>query len=302
MLLSNLQNASRNIHVKSRDTSHLKLKSLPDNYISKVVSDEDRKPSTRRPAIKKYIHVSELIRGVCIRKIILQNRLGIYDEEDVTGGHRVVWALGRAVESHVRNSFIAQTKGLGVLGKWSCKCGHVKFTGFQTKNVQFCPKCNTACLNYNELRFVDETVGVVGHPDFILKLDGNKLVIVEIKSIKAKTTSGGVGFDDLDQPIADHTMQAAIYRFLAKNMGYDVHDEVIVFYCTKDFKWGSPYKEYRVDVTKGHWQESIDRMWNVALEMRNAINLSKLPSRKVCSSVQSTDAKSCSVVTSCFAL
>ena len=77
-----------------------------ETYVRNICNDRDRIPDIRRIGSRDgYTHVTSLI-GLCPR----QHRIAVEHEiqvtESVTGGHQVMWAIGRAVETHVRKQII----------------------------------------------------------------------------------------------------------------------------------------------------------------------------------------------------
>lgn len=304
MLLSRLnENVSRKQRGVTRDVTPSDSQGgLIDNHFIDVLNYEDGQPLlSRSDGVNNYLHVSAYVNGFCPRQAVLQQRFNTSTTDVVTGGHRVVWAIGRAIEKHIRDSYIKHTGGKDVYGKWSCNCGRVKYEGFKSNQVGRCVACRSYADNYGEVDLISHEVGLAGHPDFIFRLSNGKLVIVEIKSIKVDTKHNNIGFKDLKEPLANHVLQAAAYRRLFKEAGFDVYDKILIVYAAKDFVYGSPYKSYPVDVTKGHWEGSLDRMWQEALTLKTAFESGSTPSR-VCPSCDSPIAKKCSISTTCFAM
>lgn len=79
----------------------------PDDLLITAMSKFDNKPQVVRTPINKesYIHSSSLPEFCARRSAILidENR---QPKEYVTGGMKIVWTIGRAVETYVRNALI----------------------------------------------------------------------------------------------------------------------------------------------------------------------------------------------------
>lgn len=269
------------------------LGELPPNFISRVVSAQDHLPErTRHNA--GYMHLSALLKEVCPRQIRLSDLnadRAVY--QDATGGHRVMWKLGRAVEAHVRESFIKGVQGKGVYGAWSCQCGRTREEGLFSSEWPRCRSCGEPPVRYGELTIFDHNAGISGSPDFPIMI--NRLLHVgEIKSMN------GEEFDSLTQPIPDHVFQAAGYRRLFSLNGMPVSDKVLIHYTTKKFKFGSPYKEFHVNVNTAEINRVLDGVWARALEIKQHRLEGTLPPRTMCQSTSATKARKCPHVTDCF--
>lgn len=269
------------------------LKKLPEGFLSRIINTQDNLPEKKRHN-EGYLHLSDLLRGVCARAVRFSDERPdspIYNAAN--GGQRLVWKIGRAVEQHIRDSYIKGVKGKGVLGEWSCKCGAVKQTGVFSEKWGNCGRCRTAPKNYGEVSVYDHDAGIVGNPDFPVYV-GDVLHVTEIKSMNKKD------FDALTAPVPDHIFQAAGYRRLLKKNGYVVSDKVIILYATKDYMFGSPYKEFHVNVNKPEIDRVLDNAWKAAQKIREARIKGVIPREKICSSTSSPAAKKCAFCTECF--
>lgn len=268
---------------------------LPDDFLITEVATADSAAERSRVAPGNgYVHISSLI-DVCVRQHVLTKLHGINNFNTVTGAHRVMWALGRAAENHVRQSIIKVRQRNGIYGVWQCKCGQTKHQGFHPPERR-CERCQSGLTEYREPALLDHDARAVGSPDLTLSVGNNYMAVVEIKSMNKKD------FDALERPKADHVVQAAAYRRLYEQMGFTVHDEVIILYVKKEFQWGSPYKEFHVNVTSGHWPGLIDDMLADGREISDRTQSGTLPARTKCANVGCTRAKSCPVSTLCFSM
>jgi hypothetical protein len=265
---------------------------LPEKYLTEVLDAADRVPEKTRAALPGYTHVSSLL-GLCPRQLVLMRREDRPLFNSVTGGHRVMWRIGRAVETHIRDQFVTARRRRGIIGQWKCRCEETVRVGFHQSVV--CPKCNGSTDNYHELPLFNHAAKVVGNPDLLIENNG-AVVVVEIKSMNADQ------FGEITSPIGNHVFQAGMYHDLLPGMGYRPHKQVVIIYCTKQFKYGSPYKEYHVDVTTPALRADRESAVEGAAEVAQAMDADTLPPRTLCSGPTSSMARTCPVVTTCMNL
>lgn len=269
------------------------LDAIPANFLSRVIGAQDSQPERARHNAG-YMHLSALLKEVCPRQVRfsdLSPERHVY--QDTTGGHRVMWKLGRAVEGHVRDSYIKGVKGKGVYGAWSCVCGSSRQEGVFSEDWPECRRCHTKPQKYEELTVFDHDAGISGNPDFPIYI-GRALHVVECKSMN------GEEFDALVQPIPDHVFQAAGYRRLFSINGFTVSNTVVIHYTTKKFKFGSPYKEFHVDVNTPEINRVLDGVWQRALEIKGHRLNNTIPPRTMCQSTNATKARKCPHCVDCF--
>lgn len=264
---------------------------LRGDMVTSVVEAQDRIPEIGRVP-DRYVHLSSLI-GCCPRAEVLARDTGIELRNNVTGSQRIMWRIGRAVETHIRDSYINAVNYEGVHGKWRCDCHRTSYEGLFDPEAARCDHCGHRPRYYDELTVFDHAAGIGGNPDLVLMVDG-KYLIIEIKSMKAES------FDALDRPVFDHLLQAGGYRRIYENMGLPVHNEVVVIYVRKDFSPRvRPYKERLVNVAMdANVHRSLDLMWDMARSIRSS-NLQNLPGR-ICNAPTDTRARNCPTVCDCF--
>lgn len=264
---------------------------LPDGWLGSILAEGDNAPDKARKGQAGFIHVSSLI-GFCSRQHAI---LRLHTDQPVvrggiTGGHRVMFALGRAAETHVRDSVISARRR-DVLGQWSCACGHAKHSGYYPERS--CPKCEKRLNRYGEMTLFDNEAKVVGNPDLLLR-EGRLIVPVEIKSMNKKE------WDGLTGPKGDHVFQVVAYARMLKRLRYPVHDKAVIVYVAKDFVFGSPYKEFQVDTENAFLAEQWEQARQAAIEAHSAVETQVLPQRSLCQTHTSSLAKSCACVAQCF--
>ena len=285
------------------------LPEFKEGFLSNLVTRCDNYPEQER-VTSDYIHVSSMV-DWCPRKFALQalgkdtmpNVVG----KNVTGAHRVVWALGRAAEKHVRDSIIRAVQYRGVFGNWKCLCEKTENPGFYNERMT-CQWCKSKVRFYHEFTLFDDEHRVSGNPDLLL-VRRKRIYPVEIKSITNSTSANAMkrGFDTLERPFGDHTFQVDCYHYmLERNFDFDdsiqAGDRCMVLYVNKEFKWGSPYKEYWMRAVEPHRKQLVRREFAKAKSTYNAIHgHAPLPERKLCNSITCDRAKKCPVAQQCFA-
>jgi hypothetical protein len=269
---------------------------LGQDMLKTIVDAQDRMPSRTRIA-GRYTHLTSLIHG-CARAQVIAREQRLTPSESVTGGHRVMWRIGRATEAHFRDSYIRAVDYKGVIGRWSCVCGRTSYQGLFNTRATRCRHCEYQPTVYKELTVKDEEAGIAGNPDFLLRL-GGPVVVVELKSMNAEN------WNKLEEAMPDHVVQAGGYRRLLMQDGVPVLAYVIVVYVKKDFKWGSPYKEFHVRVdgmaeTPSYVVPTLDIMWQRARAIKNG-TLQDLPPRE-CQRMDETRAINCYGQASCWSM
>lgn len=281
--------------------------SFEEDFLLSAVGGMDRKAEEIRTG-SEFIHVSSLI-DYCARReaLAFSSRDGgaMVKTRPVYSGDRLVWAIGRAVEKHIREQFIASGKGGGSFGSWSCVCGSTTMTGFRPSEFPVCERCGKEASNYGEHTLVDFQRKIVGNPDLIyLRPDNGLFRVVEIKSMN------GPEFNGLEAPLHQHVIQALCYqRILSEQgedtIGYGADDAVTIFYASKVYNM-KPYKSFTVPVTP-EWRNRIDDLWSHAetraawIRARKGGISQQFPSRlSRCPDAGSTMAKNCPECVGCF--
>lgn len=305
-----------------------------------LLQDSDRIPESNRLAEQAetgLIHVSSLPE-ICPRALALAEDYQTLDVlfKNVSSNDRIVWAMGRAAEKHVRDTLIPKLGINNVLGSFLCPCGHTEHTPNPPQNPQslassglrrvprgtilepvseypVCSRCNNPVSIYQEQRLIDPTVNVVGNSDLIYRNAEGKWVVLEIKSMKGDMFKELTARHDqqkgsvLTTTVNGHIYQATAYHKLLTNLGYDVAESVKILYVSKNYLRQAPYKEYDITVNETmrrrlvvEWEKAeVYKNYRDQKEARGtAIRLP--PRLGVCQDCMSTRAKSCPVVEPCF--
>ena len=267
--------------------------SLEPDTLKSIVDRMDIVPDTRRVGANPWVHVSNLVRGMCTRQFWLARAHDTPVASRWRGAHRVAFAMGHAAEAHVRGSLIDAMEPNEVFGNWECKCGQTRRTMCTTPSLAVrCETCGDVDI-YREPTLRNEGYRIIGRPDLTLHDVQRNKIVVEFKSISI------LGWNDLSGPEPEHLAQALLYRWMYQQAGYAVHDEVILFYVSKDFNWrGSPYKEYHIDATSAGCHLMIEAALNAARECF----ADEVPPNRTCSRPDHHIARACPLATICFNL
>ena len=254
--------------------------------IKDVVDRQDNIPDASR-AGSEYTHVSSLI-DCCTREHILVRRHEVRAVKNWTGAHRLLFAFGRTAEHHVRTEFI---KGVGkdrILGSWCNSVDNVSTEGLGGGLDSLYH------WTYGELTLMDQELMVTGSPDLLFLDEEGRVIVIEIKSTTTLAS-------EIDMAQGNHVLQSILYRDLLRRMDYAVSPYTLIFYVSKKFKWGSPYREFWIDATTPTHANMVEQAWRFARTIRDDNPRGPLPAR-VCADHRCTRAKACPVVTNCFSM
>jgi len=275
---------------------------LAPNGLMNALDQWDKRPQkSREGGTNGYMHVSSLINIACDRRATLISQSGSVVTETVTGGHRIMWAQGRATEAHIRDAIIGATGGECVYGVWECRCGHAKHRGFKPAHEYGCERCGHPLDVYGEVVLEDHEHRITGSVDLSLVLE-RRVRPVEIKSMTPDQ------FDGLKAPLPDHVTQLAMYGELYRRNGFDVHTHGTVVYGRKQFRWGggkgdgAVYKQFDVDLHSRAARTMVETCFATALELARHNATRTHPPRRKCDSIDSKLAKKCPVAHLCFSL
>lgn len=180
-------------------------------------------------------------------------------------------------------------------GEWFayvCECGYERKGKFEAKNARDYPvdvDTDYNLLTFKEWHVEDPVVGIKGHPDGWVVLDGAKPRIVDIKSISAN------GFKRLSKYKEGHDLQVWGYQHCCGC----TDGPGSVMYVNKS-PWGD-HTAFVREFTVPPFDKRIfdSRVRTPIDEMRNGINGGPLPDRS-CVSADCTRANSCQIADICF--
>jgi hypothetical protein len=207
--------------------------STTDADVIDLLRNADTMPEDSRVGSDK-IHVSSLMNHFCPRREWLKRNVGYVAPKSASAATRLVWALGRAAESHVRSQLLSSMLG-NAFGIWSCTRCDARESEARLHEFKRC-ECGGTFDRYGETVVEDEELGLIGSVDFVW-VHRDFFNVVEIKSMNARE------FDLLKKAKADHMNQVEMYRWLLHRSGKKVfRAEVVV--VAKDFVKGSPYQKF----------------------------------------------------------
>jgi hypothetical protein len=282
--------------------------SLIDKLKKKVISYDEVSPDLFLDAISKYDNIPQLLRtpigpnsyihsssleNFCARRAAILDKENRVPREYVQGSMKVVWAIGRAVEKHVRDALINSLGKSNFHGKWHCKCGKTTHVGTYADIT--CKVCNTKASNYDELTIYSEEHKIAANPDLIFLTPSKQQTVIEIKSMNKEE------YDKLEEPKSMHVRQASRYVSLKRMDGQTVSPNVIIIYVRKDFLFKNIYKIYSVNVDDPNLILAFKEELDQATKLRKYHETKELPERELCSSMFSTMAKKCPSCNACFA-
>jgi len=238
----------------------------------------------------EYTHVSDLL-NKCMRSVALaaENRLPVMLEPTWTS-QRIIFRSGEILHELLRDEITRKSRT--VFGNWRCGCKKtITEHGFAIdfKNVR-CEHCGGPTNIYDEFKLINEECKIVGHADIAYMEDG-WLMIGELKSVSKLI------FDSLSGAQPDHQYQARMYSWLARQMGYNVHDHVVVFYVCREWMFKNPYKEYLV-----YWNpdDPPQPYVDLAMEFKIYRETGAVPPRTLCTSKAAPRSKKCATQVFCF--
>ena len=279
--------------LKKLTEKNIKYDELSDKVILAALHKYDNIPQLLRTPIgpDAYIHSSSL-ENFCARRAAILDKNNSVPREYVQGSMKIVWKIGRAVETHIRDALISSLGKQNFYGKWSCKCGHTNHIGVWADKT--CPVCSTKPNEYTELTIYNEEYKVANNPDLVSVSKNKHHMITEIKSMN------GPDFDKLEEPLTSHVRQANRYVRFKRMNGDITSGKVSIIYARKDFLYSGVYKVFTVDVDTKAFEAVFNEELDQAKKLREYFKTQELPEREFCTSVMSPMAKKCPACNDCF--
>lgn len=274
------------------------------DYVSRCVSRIDGANEDSRIA-STPIHLSSLLSpDWCMRKAVLSKKYDLRVRNFAGSRMRLIWALGRAAEEHVRKSFIAGHGRENVVGAWRCACGNLTVRGKGTArllDLQPCETCGTHPVIYGELSVTNRDASIIGNPDLLFTEQGDDaLHVTEIKSMNKES------FVNLTSPIGTHELQVGGYVWLLRQNGYEVRSARVLYVCKDALAPKQPlFKEFVIDHESRVrlFHDVIGPVVEQGFPALAGIKGARMPDRlAVCSSIHSKKAKACEACSLCFNL
>lgn len=242
----------------------------------------------------RFMHASDLIYR-CTRAMALSDTLEIpFTPEIVFDGRGLTFAQGRAIQDYVTGRLKTNAPGK-LYGDWRCLCMEERHIGTyeEAKAKGNCSRCKSPLKNYHELVFHNRKYMIVGSVDLTL-IENAALYVIECKSINKND------WQELKRPIPDHVIQTILYWYLMREDGYSLNEHASILYVMKEFRIGSPYKEFPINVPSQ--LHRIQDYLNDARALKHARARHGIPPRITCASTGSPAAKKCAFMIQCFSL
>lgn len=260
------------------------------------------------------IHVSSLP-DLCPRAYILaaESSNPHSHTKSVNSNDRIVWAMGRSAEKHVRDAFIQQVTPQKVYGRWLCPCERDEeyYDGPREHGFRECACERRMVDQYQEVPVVDSDAGIVGNCDLPYFSVDNRVVLTEIKSVKGEyfKEMADHGLDNmptafLREQASNHKYQITAYHRLFARNGFPLADYCRLLYVSKNYvgmRWvDSPYREYVVPMDS-RVNARLDREWGKAFTIQRHRDAGTLPPRlESCTSPTTGCATTCTLAANCF--
>lgn len=240
----------------------------------------------------KYLHVSDLTKNLCLRKVALAEKYHMpMPSENLWPNTRITYGQGHAIADSILKD-LKHSSGNILHGHWDCACKKTTYTGTYTDAMdKSCASCGTRPANYREVKVVDDEYRISGSIDVLLNIR-DWMYVVEVKSKKGELWA------QLEAPDPEHVIQATFYYWLLKRNNVKVHDKLSIIYVSKTQTRDTPYKEFIVQPSK--MLRRLDDYLDEALEYATYKKTGKLPAKTHCANIDCTKARKCHVSTPCF--
>lgn len=307
----------RDMHAQPASKAVSKVKpTVDDSLIPHLIASDAELEDNRKvtQAHRGAIHVSSLP-DLCPRAYVLATTYGSVntDNTQAKSNDHVVWAIGRAVEEHVRSSIIRRLSPQRVRGKWECPCGRdtEKYRAQSETGFKPCGCGHKLVDQYKELPVVDAETNITGSCDLPYYGGDGKLVLTEIKSVTGDYFKEMRGRELCDMPKAPIRLMVSLNKFqitayhrLYSLKKWRLADYVRLIYVSKNYlgmrKKDLPYLEYTVPMDD-EVNSRLDREWDKARTVKRHCEEDTMPERlPVCTVETDSRAKQCPMVTFCF--
>jgi hypothetical protein len=249
-----------------------------------------------------YVHVSDLLKNsssdkFCQREFVLkyfERRLA--PTGTVPAKMRLLWDTGNLIGDFAVIKRFKQTSveyGHLIWGDWRCDaCDHLHTFDYCPSK---CSSCGSDKLTYSEVDLRLDDVRLVGHPDLLFRMEDGTIIVYELKTIDRQD----IIFSQIEAPLGDHHVQASLYYYLLKRLGYKVSQTLRFIYIDRSMDnmyTSSPFREIGATVLS---PKRIQPLIEVPKKLVKHIVNRTLPDR-ICKTCTDTRTTKCLVVTSCF--
>ena len=283
---------------------------LPKNLIADTLNTRFRRVerSHSNTHVIPRLHVSSLIKSgtqdaFCPREFVLRY---IEHTEQLGAGtppkFELLYAVGHFYGEYIVNQFLRRNPDWAkyAWGDWTCRnhCHRIEKVCKHEIEDQNCETCGHPYNVYLETDLFNPKGTVVGHADLIFNVDGY-FYVYEFKSIDR----ADVVFNEINEPLGDHLLQASNYYYMLKAMfkdtNYKVSKRIRFVYVDRsmaELYTSDPFREVEGDAVR---LRRLHRIYDRAQACHDAIKKGVLPER-ICEDITCSRAKQCSKAISCF--
>lgn len=280
------------------------MKELPEGIIANTLNTKARR--VERGHIDDdtipILHVSSLIKSgaqdkFCAREFVLRHM----ERAELAGAgvppkFELLYGVGHFYGDYIVQEFLRRNPEWAqyAWGDWKCICGQTTAKATCKPDGMICNHCTHPVDIYVEIHLYNPLRTVIGHADLIFCVDGF-YYIYEFKSIDRVD----IVFDDINDPLGDHLLQASNYYYMLKSTGKKVSRIVRFVYVDRsmDGLWTKkPFREVSAPAVS---KQRLHKIYQRAARCHTAIEKGRLPER-ICDTIDCGRAKQCTRATSCF--
>lgn len=277
---------------------------LPVNLIADTLNRRQRRIERTHSNTEEIprLHVSSLIKSgtqdaFCAREFVLR----YIEPTDQAGGgipakFQLLYAVGHFYGDYIVQEFLRRNPEWAkyAWGDWTCACGETKMHRCCKPEGAVCNQCGKPVDRYLEVDLFNPAGTVVGHADLIFCVDGF-FYVYEFKSIDRSD----VNFDEINEPLGDHHLQASNYYYMLRAEGKKVSKRIRYVYVDRSMEGLYTKLPFREVSAVRVPQRRLRPIYERAAECHHAIENRELPDR-ICESITCSRAKQCSKAVSCF--
>ena len=228
---------------------------------------------------KFYLRASGL-GYLCAREEVISHKHSIERTDVIEPKLDFIFSIG-----HKLHDIVQEVLADILLGNWKCiSCSKVFGDNELIKKPKICDygDCKSTEFEYYEVTLLDEENGIGGHPDGVIEIDREK-VLLEFKTCNEQVYTS-LSFKG---PSKSYIMQVNIY------MSRLALTTAFIVYINKN---NSDMKEFVIKRD----EDLIYDVLKMAKSIKEGIQTGELPERTVCDSIDSYRAKRCPVKKICF--
>lgn len=252
---------------------------IPINLIAKADELLNTTKSSPYPTMETKYRVSALSR-LCVRQEVLRYIHKINGVEKINHITQKTFDFGSGFHFIVQNQWF---------GKWGWLYGDWLCTGCGKKYLnQLMPKQKCSCGSDNPYHYIELSLEssdhfLTGHPDGILKIDGQDY-LMELK------TSNKIYYEKIKGdkvPLDAHRDQINMYMFLL-----GMKHGLVIYFNKDNSDWMQFYEKYN--------EKRVEKQLNKIKLIKEGIEKREAPKERICESKTCSAAKRCPIRDICF--